>query len=38
MLSLLVADLQLEPVQPTKHLCSVYNPEDYKSDGILEQE
>ena len=38
MLSPLVADLQSDPVQPTKHLHLAYNLEDYKSDGMPEQE
>ena len=33
-----VADLWLDPVQPTKHLHPVYNSEDYKGDEMLEQE
>ena len=37
-LGLPVADPQLEPVQPTKCLHPVYNPEDYKGDGMPEQE
>ncbi|KAI9747362.1 MAG: hypothetical protein M1815_004288 [Lichina confinis] len=37
-LGLPVADPRLDPVQPTKHLHLVYNPEDYKGDGMLEQE
>ena len=38
MLSLPVADLWLEPVQPTKCFHLVYNLEDYKGDSIPEQE
>ena len=38
MLSLLVADPQSDPVWPTKHLHLAYNLEDYKGDGMLEQE
>ena len=38
MLGLPVADLWSDPVQPTKHLCPAYNPEDYEGDGMLEQE
>ena len=38
MLSLLVADPQLNPVWPTKCLHLVYNLEDYEGDGMLEQE
>ena len=37
-LSPLVADLRSDPVQPTKHLHSAYNPEDYEGDGMPEQE
>ena len=38
MLGPLVADPWSDPVQPTKHLHPVYNPEDYEGDGMLEQE
>ena len=38
MLSLPVADLQSDTIQPTKHLHPVYNLEDYKGDGMPEQE
>ena len=34
----LVADPRSDPVWPTKHLHPAYNPEDYKGDGMLEQE
>ena len=37
-LGLLVADPWLDSVWPTKHLHPVYNPEDYKGDGMPEQE
>ena len=37
-LSLLGVNLQLEPVQPTKHLHPMYNLEDYKGDGMPAQE
>ena len=37
-LSLLVADPQSDPVWPTKRLHLAYNLEDYKGDGMLEQE
>ena len=37
-LGLLVADPWSDPVQPTKHLHLAYNLEDYKSDGMPEQE
>ena len=38
MLSLPVADLRLDSVWPTKHLHLAYSLEDYKGDGMLEQE
>ena len=38
MLGLLVADLWSDLVWPTKCLCLVYNLEEYKGDGMLEQE
>ena len=37
-LSLPVADPRSDPVWPTKHLCLVYNPEDFEGDGMPEQE
>ena len=37
-LGLPVADPRLNPVWPTKHLHLAYNPEDYKGDGMPEQE
>ena len=37
-LSLLVADPRSDPVQPTKRLHLAYNLEDYKGDGMPEQE
>ncbi|KAI9751494.1 MAG: hypothetical protein M1815_001111, partial [Lichina confinis] len=37
-LSLPVADPWSDPVWPTKRLHPVYNPEDYKGDGMPEQE
>ena len=37
-LGLPVADPQLDPVWPTKHLHLVYNLEDYEGDGMPEQE
>ena len=37
-LGLPVADSWLESVWPTKHLHLAYNLEDYKGDGMLEQE
>ena len=33
--SLLVVDLWLEPIWPTKHLHPVYNLENYKGDRML---
>ena len=36
MLGLPVADPWSDPVQPTKHLRSAYNLEDYEGDGMLE--
>ena len=38
MLGLPVADPWSDPVWPTKHLYLVYNLEDYKGDGMPEQE
>ena len=38
MLGLPVADPWLDPVWPTKHLHLAYNLEDYKGDGMPEQE
>ena len=38
MLGLLVADLQIGPVWPAKCLHLVYNPENYKGDGMLKWE
>ena len=38
MLSLPVVNPWSEPVWPTKYLHLAYNLEDYKSDGMLEQE
>ena len=37
-LGLPVADLRSDPVWPTKCLHLAYNPEDYKGDGMPEQE
>ena len=37
-LGLPVADPRSDPVWPTKCLRLAYNPEDYKGDGMLEQE
>ena len=37
-LDLPVAGPWLDSVQPTKHLHLAYNPEDYKGDGMPEQE
>ena len=38
MLGLPVADPRSDPVWPTKHLHLAYNLEDYKGDGMPEQE
>ena len=38
MLSPPVANPQIGPVPPAKHLHPVYNPEDYEGDGMSEWE